>query len=114
MARSPCILAYYHHPPYSSGLHGSYQSMEPFLGLALGRGTDVVLSAHDHDYERFRSTATDATFPTRDEAVRGGTGGRCPMPFGKTEGPSQVSIEGDSASSPSSSATRPTDGSSSP
>ena len=61
----PCILAYYHHPRYSSGLHGSYPSVQPFWDWLSVRGPDVELSAHDHEYERFaRSTATDATFPT--------------------------------------------------
>lgn len=42
-------IVYFHHPPYSSGLHGSNPSMQwPF---ALW-GAHVVLSGHDHDYER--------------------------------------------------------------
>ena len=38
-----------HHPPYSSGAHGSSPGMRwPFAAW----GADVVLSGHDHDYER--------------------------------------------------------------
>jgi hypothetical protein len=38
-----------HHPPYSSGSHGSEQSMQwPFAEW----GADVVLTGHDHHYER--------------------------------------------------------------
>jgi len=39
----------FHHPPYSSGLHGSTTWMRwPFREW----GTDLVLSGHDHTYER--------------------------------------------------------------
>jgi len=42
-------LIYFHHPPYSSGLHGSNTRMQwPFQAW----GADAVLSGHDHDYER--------------------------------------------------------------
>jgi hypothetical protein len=47
---SPFNVVYFHHPPYSSGgLHGSTAYMQwPFKQW----GADVVLSGHDHDYER--------------------------------------------------------------
>ncbi len=42
-------LVYFHHPPFSSGLHGSTSSMRwPFQTW----GVDGVLSGHDHTYER--------------------------------------------------------------
>jgi hypothetical protein len=42
-------LVYFHHPPYSSGRHGSNTSMQwPFSTW----GADAVLSGHDHLYER--------------------------------------------------------------
>ncbi|KAB8145240.1 alkaline phosphatase [Chloroflexia bacterium SDU3-3] len=38
-----------HHPPYSSGLHGSSEWMQwPFAAW----GADMVLAGHDHSYER--------------------------------------------------------------
>jgi tartrate-resistant acid phosphatase type 5 len=46
---SPWQLVYMHHPPYSSGDHGSSEFMRwPFAEW----GVDVVLAGHDHHYER--------------------------------------------------------------
>ena len=46
-------VVYMHHPLYSSGKHGSdtdlRETLEPVL---IAGGTDIVLSGHDHDYER--------------------------------------------------------------
>jgi acid phosphatase type 7 len=48
-----CALAYFHIPAFSSGPHGSnLDMMELWRQLAAG-GADVVLSGHDHHYERF-------------------------------------------------------------
>jgi tartrate-resistant acid phosphatase type 5 len=42
-------VVYDHYPPYSSGYHGSIAYMRwPFAEW----GADVVISGHDHDYER--------------------------------------------------------------
>jgi len=42
-------IVYMHHPPYSSGPHASQANMQwPFKAW----GVDLVLSGHDHDYER--------------------------------------------------------------
>ncbi len=42
-------VVFFHHPPYSSGKHGSTTIMQwPFRTW----GTDVVLAGHDHTYER--------------------------------------------------------------
>jgi len=43
-------IIFFHHPPYSSALHGSQLWMRwPFKTW----GADLVLSGHDHMYERF-------------------------------------------------------------
>lgn len=56
-----CTLAYFHHPRFSSGPHGGTNDVLPFWRLLYRSGADVVLSAHDHHYERFaRVTATGA------------------------------------------------------
>ena len=42
-------VVYFHHPPYSSGYHGSTDWMRwPFVAW----GADAVLAGHDHTYER--------------------------------------------------------------
>jgi len=46
---APWQIVYFHHPPYSSALHGSNSWMRwPFAEW----GIDVVLAGHDHVYER--------------------------------------------------------------
>lgn len=48
-----CTLAYWHHPRFSSGLHGDDPTYDTFWRLLYQAGADVVLVGHDHDYERF-------------------------------------------------------------
>jgi len=46
---SPWNIVYMHHPPYSSGYHGSTEWMQwPFAAW----GADALLAGHDHLYER--------------------------------------------------------------
>jgi hypothetical protein len=46
---SPWNIVYMHHPPYSSGVHGSTGWMQwPFAAW----GVDALLAGHDHLYER--------------------------------------------------------------
>ncbi len=51
--RNRCTLAYWHHPRFSSGVHGSDVTYAPFWSLLARAKADVVLQGHDHDYERF-------------------------------------------------------------
>ncbi len=47
------IVMMLHHPPYSSGWHGSNEQVQrPIAGLAKKHGVELVLTGHDHDYER--------------------------------------------------------------
>jgi acid phosphatase type 7 len=49
-----CTLAYMHHPRFSSGEeHGSTPKLEPLWEALYAGGADVVLSGHEHNYERF-------------------------------------------------------------
>ena len=48
-----CTLAYWHHPRFSSGEHGPTTEMSDIWQLLYDRGAEVVLSGHDHEYERF-------------------------------------------------------------
>src|ERR687889_457136 len=48
-----CTLAYWHHPRFSSGMHGDHSIVAPFWDDLYQAGADVVLNGHDHDYERF-------------------------------------------------------------
>jgi len=53
---SPWRLVYFHHAPYSSGLvHGSYTEESDKMRWPFRQwGASVVLSGHDHVYERLR------------------------------------------------------------
>jgi acid phosphatase type 7 len=55
LAENPtrCALAYYHHPRWSSGPAGSSGWITHFWRTLYEGGVDVVISGHDHHYERF-------------------------------------------------------------
>ncbi|MDB4950646.1 MAG: Alkaline phosphatase precursor [Gemmatimonadetes bacterium] len=48
-----CVLAYWHTPRFSLGPHGSRLRMAAIWDVLYGAGAAVVLSGHDHMYERF-------------------------------------------------------------
>ncbi len=54
-ARDPhgCVLAFWHHPYYSSGGHGNNPHMRAAWQALQDVKADLVLSGHDHGYERF-------------------------------------------------------------
>lgn len=78
-----CTLAYWHHSRFSSGQHGNSTRYDSLWEALDEAGADLVLTAHDHDYERFAPQDADGK---RDQA-RGirqfvvGTGGRNTRPF---------------------------------
>lgn len=78
-----CTLAYWHHPRYSSGLHGSDARVAPLWDALAKGGVDVVLAGHDHDYERFAPRQGMRSFVV-------GTGGRSHYPFATALPGSQV------------------------
>jgi acid phosphatase type 7 len=79
-----CTLAYFHAPLYSSGQHGNSTSVRPFWEALYKANADVVLSGHEHDYERFAPQnpygAFDSARGIREFVV--GTGGTYLRPFG--------------------------------
>ena len=49
-----CTVAYWHHPRFSSGsTHGSDPNMEDIWQILYDADADIVISAHEHNYERF-------------------------------------------------------------
>jgi calcineurin-like phosphoesterase family protein len=48
-----CTVAYFHHPRFSSGMHGSQYEVLQLWDILYRYGVDVVISGHDHLYERF-------------------------------------------------------------
>ena len=73
-----CTLAFWHHPRFSSGEHGSDATYTAFWQALYDANADVVLVGHDHDYERFApqtaSGALDTAQGIREFVV--GTGGK--------------------------------------
>lgn len=52
--RAGCTLAYFHRPLFSSGLaHGADVQVRPLWEILYHAGAEIVISGHDHDYERF-------------------------------------------------------------
>jgi hypothetical protein len=48
-----CTLVYFHHPQFSSGHHGNHYQMQKIWDILYDHHVDVVVAAHDHNYERF-------------------------------------------------------------
>ena len=48
-----CTIAIWHHPRFSSGVHGNDAEVAPFWRALYAAGADIVVNGHDHDYERF-------------------------------------------------------------
>lgn len=88
-----CTLAYWHHPRFSSGsTHGPTPAVQPLYNALYQAGADVVLSAHEHNYERFApldpTGMPDAARGIRQFVV--GTGGNGRYPFGPATAGSEV------------------------
>ena len=54
---SPCTLVYFHRPVYGASWTGGAPELAPWWNLFAQHGVKVVLSGHEHDYER--------TYPVR-------------------------------------------------
>jgi hypothetical protein len=51
--RDRCTIVYFHHPRFSSARHGNHYQMQRIWDILYHFRADVVISAHDHVYERF-------------------------------------------------------------
>lgn len=83
------VIAYWHHPRWSSGQHGSSTATAAFWDALYEYGAEIVLAGHDHNYERFSPMAPDGS---TDEAhgIRSfvvGTGGTYLRSFGDSHPP---------------------------
>jgi chitodextrinase len=52
-AAPPCTLVYFHHPAFSVGPQGGDPRMTPIWQLLADSGVDLVLTGHDHSYQRW-------------------------------------------------------------
>jgi hypothetical protein len=91
-SRTRCTIAYWHHPLFSSGKHGDQPRMREIWRLLHEAGADIVLSGHDHTYERFAPQDADG-FPDAAHGIRQfvvGTGGAAPYAFTSVRSTSEV------------------------
>jgi hypothetical protein len=73
---SKCTIVYFHQPVYSVGPQGSTASLAAIWSLMAQKGVTIVLTGHDHDYQRW--TALDGSgnpSPTGITQFVAGTGG---------------------------------------
>ncbi len=76
-----CVLAYWHHPRFSSGDHGNSTTVRGLYRTLHEAGAEVVVNGHDHNYERF--APQDWNGAADPEGIRQfvvGTGGRSHYP----------------------------------
>lgn len=89
---SVCTLAYWHYPRWSSGAVGNFVEMDPIIRILYENNVDIVLSGHDHIYERFSPQNPDGTLDTtrgiREFVV--GTGGATHHAMGQIQPNSEV------------------------
>jgi calcineurin-like phosphoesterase family protein len=91
VTKKSCLLAYWHKPRFSSGVHGNDADLDAFWRALYAAHADVVLTGHDHDYERFGLQNPDARAdPNGIRAFVVGTGGRSLRDFSTPEPNSQV------------------------
>ncbi|MBV9213984.1 MAG: metallophosphoesterase [Actinobacteria bacterium] len=73
-----CTLAYWHHPRFTSGPAGNSGNMGQIWTDLYNANADLILSAHDHHYERF-APQTPAQVADPNRGIREfvvGTGGK--------------------------------------
>jgi hypothetical protein len=90
-----CVVAFMHHPRWSSGMHGDNGEMDGLWQTLAAGGADLVLAGHDHHYERFAPmNAFGASSPTGVREFVSGLGGRSshPVPAGASRPASSVRL----------------------
>jgi len=48
-----CTIAFFHHPVYNVGAEGDTPRMSAIWSLLAEHGVDLILTGHDHDYQRW-------------------------------------------------------------
>ena len=95
-SRAYCTIAFFHHPRFSIGSQGDTPRLESIWSLMVRRGVDIVLTGHDHNYQRWEPIGAQGQ-PNSEgitEFVTGG-GGHGIRPFVRSD--SRVVKDFDSA-----------------
>ncbi len=79
-----CTLVTIHHPRFSSGSYGNQAFVKPLWDVAYEQHNDLVLSGHEHLYERFQPMdGAGRIEPSRGmQSFIVGTGGKDLYPYG--------------------------------
>jgi hypothetical protein len=92
-----CTLAYWHKPLFTSGaVHPPEAAMRPLFTILFDAGAEMVISGHNHQYERFAPQRPDGTA----DGVAGmryfvaGTGGAGLYDFATAQPNSEVRYKG--------------------
>jgi 3',5'-cyclic AMP phosphodiesterase CpdA len=92
---SRCVVAYWHHPLFTSGPNGAQGHVRDLWRILYEANVELVLNGHDHLYERFAPQDPEG----RPDPVRGirqfiiGTGGARPYTVVNTSGNSERRID---------------------
>jgi acid phosphatase type 7 len=79
-----CTLAYWHHPRFSFGKYDDNEATRVLWQALDAAGAEIVLSGHDHNYQRWAPQNPDGTLD-RERGIREfvvGTGGKNHYPLG--------------------------------
>jgi acid phosphatase type 7 len=90
-----CTIAYWHHPLFTSGPNGPQTYMRDFWRMMYNANVDIILSGHDHLYERFAPQDQDGR-PDPQRGIRQftvGTGGALLYDFVRTSANSEVRLK---------------------
>jgi len=95
-SKQRCILAFWHHPLFSSSRHGNSSRMHTIAKTLYANKASVILAGHDHVYERFDPQDPSGKWDIK----RGlrlftvGTGGAPPYSFKSAQPNSRVRYNG--------------------
>jgi subtilisin family serine protease len=91
-SRADCTLAYWHHPYFTTGAHPPTTAVRPLLQALYEHGAELLLSGHNHQYERFAPQNPDDRLDTS-HGIRQfvvGTGGRFLYAFARSDPESEA------------------------
>jgi acid phosphatase type 7 len=98
LANNPakCTIAYWHRPRFTSGPHGNEVSTAPLMEALYAANAEIVMSGHDHLYERFapQTPGAKADFSRGIRQFVVGTGGAAFYQFETPQPQSEVRLEG--------------------
>jgi len=81
-----CTIVYFHHPVYNVGSEGESDRMHALWPILTAHGVDIVLTGHDHDYQRWYAlNGLGELDPTGTTEFVVGTGGHGIQDFLRTD-----------------------------